>query len=67
MTVDDVGREHMRCVGIRVAKKVGKAHGWQRVFIAKTIFVELNHDLEDDLMISDFSWQMKIFKSSRSG
>ena len=58
----------MRRVGVRVSKKVGKAHSWQRIVIIETAFVEFDHDLDDDLMMSGFSWQMmKLFKSSRSG
>ena len=47
MTVDDISREDVSRVRIRVTKKVGKAHGWQRVIISERAFVELDHDLDD--------------------
>lgn len=54
MTVDDIGGEHVSCVRVRVAKKVGKAHGWKGVIIVERAFVELDHDLDDYLMMGGF-------------
>ena len=65
MTVDDIGREHVSCVRVRIAKEVGKAHGWEWVIIIEGAFEEFDHDLDDDLMIEISSWQMmKPFKST---
>lgn len=67
MTVDDIGREHVSRVRVGVTKKVSKAHGWKRVVIVEGAFVELYHDLNADLMMENFSWQMmKLFKSTPS-
>ena len=68
MTVDDISREHVRRVRVRVPKKVGKAHGWKREVIDERILVKLDHDLDIDVEIKRLvmGWQiMKLFKSTR--
>ena len=68
MTVDDISREHVRSVRVRVTKEVGKAHGWERVVIVERAFVKLDHDLNDGLVIGVLSWQMmKLFNSTLRG
>ena len=58
MTVYDISGEHVSRVRVRITKKVGKAHGWKRIVIVERAFVELDHDLDDVLVIGDLSWQM---------
>lgn len=71
MTVDDIGGEDMSCIRIGIAKEVGKTHGWERVVIVERAFVELDHDLNDDLMIGRFFMAndeaIQESSSSRSG
>lgn len=55
MAVDDIGGEHVSCVRVRVTEKVGKAHGWQRVVIVERAFVEFDHDLDNYLIMGDYS------------
>lgn len=64
MAVDDIRGEHVSCVRVRVTEKVGKAHGWQRVVIVERAFVEFDHDLDDYLMMGDYSWQMMMLSMS---
>ena len=51
MTVDDISRKHVSRVGIRVTKKVGKTHGWERVIITKRAFIKLDHGLDGVCLI----------------
>lgn len=50
MTVDDIGGKYVSCVRIGVAEEVGEAHGGEWVIITEGVFVELDHDIDDDLV-----------------
>ncbi len=50
MTVDDISGEYVGCVRVRVAEKVGEAHGREGVIIVEGAFVKLDHDRDDDLV-----------------
>ena len=68
MTVDDISREHVRRVRVWVTKEVGKAHGRKREVIVERAFVELDHDIKDDLRRGGLSWQtLKLSKSRKGG
>lgn len=44
--VDDVGRQDVGCVRIRVAKEVGEADGGKGVIVVEGVLVELDHNRE---------------------
>ena len=55
MTIDDIGGEHVRRVGIGIAQEISKTHGWKRITVTERAFIELDHSricLSSD--ISDF-------------
>lgn len=43
VSVDDIGREHVLGVGVRVAEEVGERDGGEGVVIAEGAFVEFHH------------------------
>ena len=56
----------MSGVRVGITKKVGQAHGWERVVIVEEAFVELDHGLIDDLMIRRLQMlRLKSFTSTR--
>ena len=54
--VDDIGGEHVRCVRIRIAEEIRKAHCWKRIIIIEKALVELHHDLNDGLDLRECPW-----------
>lgn len=51
MTVDDIGRDDVSCIRIRIAEEVGEAHSGKGIFITERTFIELDHDQNDDSMM----------------
>lgn len=43
VSVDDIGREHVLGVGVRVAEEVGERDGGEGVVVAEGTFVEFYH------------------------
>ena len=55
-TVDDIGREHVSRVWIRIAEEIGEGHGWKGVVIVEEAFVKLDHDLKNCPEAEESPW-----------